>query len=87
MPFLFSRSTERIYELTNFAAKRVMTIGLQVLSEDSAGLKIVPHRAIVFAIGPVENPEEIKFAISSPLMARAVGKSILDMCDDLEGKW
>ena len=60
-----------------------LSVGLQLITEDAAGLKVVPTHCIVFALGPADNPQEKAFDLL-PVTARTIGKRILEMCDEAD---
>ncbi len=64
---------------------KMLTIGLQEITETDSGLKVVPHKEVVFAIGTDVDPTEKQFAIM-PSMARTLAVSIIAFCDAAEGK-
>lgn len=67
-------------------AQDMLSIGLQRLTEDHSGLKIVPMHHIVIAIGEVRkggNAEEKAFALN-PSSTRDIAKRMLEMADEAE---
>jgi hypothetical protein len=55
----------------------MFSVGLQVITETTDGLKIVPTKAVVFAFGTGENPEERVFDIS-PKWARDMAQRLVE---------
>jgi hypothetical protein len=65
------------------APKDMLSVGLQRLTEDDVGLKIVPSHHVVVAIGQPNNVEERAFALD-PSMARDIAKLMLVLADEAE---
>ena len=63
----------------------VLSVGLQIVTETCDGLKIVPTKQIVFAIGTEENPEEKIFEIP-PIFARAMAGRLVEFADAAEAQ-
>ena len=64
----------------------VLSIGIKVITEDRQGLKLVPHKAVVFAIGELadgKSVNEVEIDMG-PMMARGLAESILRFCTFVE---
>ena len=78
---------ERIVNMSFFPLSdqrsAMLTVAVEQITENDAGLKLVPHKEVVFAIGTVGNPVDKQFALM-PSMARDLAKRIIEFCDFIE---
>ena len=57
----------------------MLSVGLQIITQ-SGGLKIIPTKEVVFAIGKTGNAEEHCFGVPIS-MARTLAARIMEFCD------
>lgn len=70
--------TERV---SKFFSGETLSVGLQLITEDADGRKVIPTYCIVFAVNSAG--EEKAFNLF-PVTARAIGMRILEMCDQAD---
>lgn len=58
----------------------MLSIGLQTITKSMDGLKVVPHKAVVFAMGTQAEPEQQVFDVPLSMM-RDIALRIIAMCD------
>ena len=90
--FLSEPRPERICQVSfgpkaeNEKPNLVLSVGIKVITEDRMGLKVVPHKAVVFAIGELadgKSVNEVEIDMG-PMMARGLAESILRFCAFIE---
>lgn len=74
------RLGENVLTLTD---NPMLSVGLQVITKDHGGLSVVPHKAVVIAMGSELNPEQHVWDL--PLsFARVLAERLIEFADAAE---
>ena len=93
MEFLSDPRPERICNysfLDPHTPQDMLSVGVKVIERSHTGLKVIPHKEVVFAIGKTKNgkthdADERSFAMMT-LHAREIALRIIEMCDIIDGE-